>query len=198
MPPGVTPWIVALRDRDLVPAKKKKINRSRIIFAVVFGVVTALLFRFGAHRYWKYPAVVSNDEMSPAISKGAVVYVRKRFKPGDLKRGAIVLMRHPINHETLLFRRIVGISGDVVQLLNRRVLVNGARLNEDWEERVQAQPIDIPSLPAEISRRDNTEPVYIKADQIFVLADNRLPTLDSRSFGTVPVSAVEGIVQLRD
>lgn len=91
---------------------------------------------------------------------------------------------------------MTGIGGDVVQIVNRRLYVNQAPLKESWEELAEMEGADDTSpLSAEITRRDNTEPVYVKVGEIFLLADNRKTTLDSRHWGAVKLEFVEGLVE---
>ncbi len=185
-----------LRDRDLVPNRKKGISRQTILLAAGIGLAAAFGMRFVLHAFWKYPASVAGDEMKPGIHPGAVVYIRPRIDPSKLKRGDIVLLRHPLNGETKLVRRVAGIGGDVVQIVNRRLYVNQAPFKDSWEELAEMESADDTSpLSAEITRRDNTEPVYVKVGEVFLLADNRKTTLDSRHWGAVKLEFLEGLVE---
>ncbi len=95
-------------------------------------------------------------------------------------RGDVVIMRSPVQ-DIELIKRIVGIPGDVVELRDNRVFINGI-------------PLDEPYLPPNAYSGPTREISYwqLGADEYFVLGDNRSYSQDSRAFGPVPASLLIG------
>jgi signal peptidase I len=85
--------------------------------------------------------------------------------------------------ENDLIKRVIGLPGEVVEGRDGRVFVNGRELIE-------------PYLP-EDSFTSDFEPVTVPEDHLFVMGDNREESLDSRSFGPVPVDSLVGRAVMR-
>lgn len=97
-------------------------------------------------------------------------------------RGDIVTFYHPTDPTTMLVKRVIGLPGEKISIIQGIAYINGQRLNEPY-----------------VVHRDNISmpPQQIPQDSIFVMGDNRPESGDSRSFGPVPRSHLMGIVVLR-
>ncbi|MDA0000604.1 S26 family signal peptidase [Brachyspira hyodysenteriae] len=73
---------------------------------------------------------------------------------------------------------------------NKVVYINGEVLNEPWAN----AEFDGRILDAEVSSRDNFGPYIIGYNEYFVLSDNRDYGYDSRDFGNVHFSNIDGKV----
>ncbi|MBI2867317.1 MAG: signal peptidase I [Chloroflexi bacterium] len=93
------------------------------------------------------------------------------------RRGEIIVFRFPLNPERNFIKRVIGLPGDVVEIRQGRVYVNGARLDEPYVKH-----------PDTVSKA----PVRVPPGQYFVLGDNRQASNDSRDWGTVPEANVIG------
>ncbi|NMA34409.1 MAG: signal peptidase I [Clostridiaceae bacterium] len=78
-----------------------------------------------------------------------------------------------------MVKRIVGIPGDEVDIHDGKVFVNGRELEEEYVKGVTFQ-------------REQPLPIKLKESEYFVLGDNREVSKDSRTFGTVKRSQIEG------
>ena len=77
-----------------------------------------------------------------------------------------------------LIKRVIAVGGDRLEIRDNRVIVNGI-------------PLDEPYLTAGYRMRD-LSPVYVPADHVWVMGDNRDNSQDSRRFGPVPLVDVVG------
>ncbi len=188
-----------LRDRDLAPARKRGLTRLQIGLGLVLGALLALGVRAIIHGFFVYPAVVESGDMAPAVPPGKTVYVWKQFSAADLKRGAVVLLRRPDQPDRYLYRRIIGLPGEQVQIHERKVFINNRAL-EDLPDghferdilvanRYPGEPLQNGSL-----NRDYAGPLILKQNQLFVLADDRVRGLDSRELGPLTTAEIAGIV----
>jgi signal peptidase I len=122
-------------------------------------------------------------------------------------RGDIVVFHYPVNPSEHFVKRVIGVPGDRIRLINRRVYVNGAPLAESYVRysspahdvfRDDFPRVDIfaPGLDVkwEIEMRKLVEDgnLIIPEGHYFVLGDNRDDSDDSRYWGFVPRENIVG------
>ncbi len=94
------------------------------------------------------------------------------------ERGDVVVIRLESQGDELLIKRVIGLPGDIVEIHDGLVFVNGQPLNEPYV--------------AGFTTTGFFAPTTIPPLQIFVLGDNRGFSNDSRSFGPIPLEDVVG------
>ena len=109
-------------------------------------------------------------------------------KFGDPQRGDIIVFRYPEDEDKDFIKRVVGLPGDVIEIRNKIVYVNGAAL----EDRAFTQRVDPGILEGPITPRDNFGPVTVPEGSYFVMGDNRDQSLDSRFWGYVSENKIRG------
>ena len=86
------------------------------------------------------------------------------------ERGDIVIFKYPDDESQNFVKRVIGIPGDVIQISNGHVYVNGEQLEENYLR----EPMN----------NDGEELTYVvPADSYFMLGDNRNNSEDSRFAG---------------
>jgi signal peptidase I len=124
-----------------------------------------------------------------------------------IQRQDIVVFRYPVNPHQHFVKRVVGVPGDHVRLVNKHVYVNGVRQNDGyatfnwaWNDRFRDNFPDGGLYGDKISanwflqvRRllDDGE-LIVPEGSYFVLGDNRDDSYDSRYWGFVPQENVVG------
>ncbi len=103
------------------------------------------------------------------------------------KRQEIVVFTYPLNKKLDFIKRVIGLPGDTIQIINKKVYVNGKLLKEPY---VRFSDLEI--YPEEISPRDNYGPIKVPPKHIFVMGDNRDQSYDSRFWGFVPIKYLKG------
>lgn len=133
-----------------------------------------------AVRAWLIePLTVASDSMEPAIPAGTVVLL---FKPapaaGLVRNGAVVAFASPVDGRTAI-KRVIAVEGQSVAIRDAEVFVDDVAVPEPYIDR---------------SRIDGTYfgPEKVPAGSVFVLGDNRGVSIDSRDFGAVPLTSVQG------
>ena len=105
------------------------------------------------------------------------------------ERGQVVVFEGVENNQDTLIKRVVGVSGDTMQLRDGILYVNGKPQREPYVHQN-------PCVPYEPKTCD-FGPVRVPQGRIFVMGDNRANSHDSRFFGAVPLENVQGEAFLR-
>ena len=110
-----------------------------------------------------------------------------RFAIHPPERGEVIVFRSPPNRTRDFVKRVVGVPGEVVELRDGKVYINGERLPEPYLDPQEASNT-FPSARSQKSLWTVGEKEY------FVLGDNRGNSNDSREFGSFPEEDVLGKV----
>lgn len=171
-------------------------TRSRPLGALIDIATTVILavglyliiqtFLVGTYR-------VEQVSMLPTLRQGQHLLVDKltpRFDP--YSRGDIVVFHAPGTAPDAIpyIKRVIGVAGDHVVLRDGQVSVNGVVLSEPYLS--DDGPGDGATLPL-----DGTTEWDVPVGDIFVMGDHRARSVDSRSFGPVPVDRVIGRAVIR-
>jgi signal peptidase I len=105
----------------------------------------------------------------------------------DVKRGDIVAFLYPVDTHQPFVKRVIGLPGDRIRMVDKQVIRNGRALVEPYTQHIDPG-IDRSRDPS----RDNFPELTVPADKLFVLGDNRDNSLDSRYWGFVPREYVVG------
>lgn len=103
------------------------------------------------------------------------------------KQGEIVTFNDPDGSGNTLIKRVIATEGQVVDLLDGYVVIDGEMLNEDY---VLGKPSYALVGHASNLTEDVSYPYTVPEGCIWVMGDNRTVSLDSRYFGAIPVSSV--------
>ncbi len=113
-------------------------------------------------------AQVPTGSMENTIMTGdRILALRTSYWFKDPGRGDVAVFRYPDDpeQETLFVKRIMGVGGDVVQVKNGSVYVNGEVLEEPY---------------LEVVTQGDFGPYEVPEDSYFMMGDNRNSSLDSR------------------
>ncbi len=164
---------------EIIPETEKPKERSGCLSYVIDTVETvllALILFFGINAV-SARVRVENISMKPTLQPGEFVLVNKiAYKIGKPQVGDIIVFHYPRNPVEDYIKRVIGLPGDTVTVINNTVSVNGTVLDEPY---IAAEP--------------NYQGTWVvPADQLFVLGDNRNQSSDSHSWGFVPMNLVVG------
>ncbi|XEC97195.1 signal peptidase I [Paenibacillus tarimensis] len=94
------------------------------------------------------------------------------------KRGDIVIINGP-ESDVRLVKRLIALPGDVVDIRNGKLYLNGEVLEEPYTKgKTYPLGLDVP--------------LTVPKGEVLVLGDNREHSTDSREIGTIAISSLEG------
>ena len=162
---------------------------------------------------------VSANSMYPAFRQSERVVADLKAYRSDLPRRGDVVVFHSPHDGTIYLKRIVGLPGEAVAVVDRELLINGKPLGGTkytTEEKRQLREAATPYFKSvsdlEFSRESLGEetttiihdssneytkayvPITLKPDQYFMMGDNRDFSFDSRFWGSVERDAIVGKV----
>lgn len=153
------------------------------IKAVVITIIISLIVK----NYVFERIHINGSSMIPLLNNNDSVLIEKlSLLNGAFKRGQIVIFNYGnINHEQLI-KRIIGIEGDEIELIEGKVYLNGKILDEPYLEK-NTVTLGSTFLP-------EATKIKIKKGSVFLLGDNRSNSKDSRYFGHVTINSIKGHV----
>ena len=208
-------------EEEIEKIEEKEVKVFKEILEWCFCIFLALVIALATRYYIVTSTVVKQASMYPTLQENQRVVLsrvkritKNQYKTGDIitfeapsevKKGTEVDLSNKVaiyNYEpknatqhimyyvleltkTSYIKRVIGVEGDRVQIANGKVYINGEELVEDY-----------------LQKGVTTKTVYyndiiVPEGCIYVLGDNRDESMDSRTFGCVPLEKVEGKVILR-
>ena len=121
--------------------------------------------------------LVVGSSMFPALKHGDYCMIRLTQ---DVQRGDIVIVNFSEGH---IVKRVVGLPGETVIVSGRNVYIK--------RDKGHLFPISEIYLPIDQNLGERKE-YKVGADEVFILGDNRAHSHDSRAFGPIKISQIEG------
>lgn len=115
----------------------------------------------------------------------------------DVHRGDIIVFKKPgddRNDNNVLVKRAVGASGDLLQVHDKALSVNGVADDGPQVQHIDPElyPAGDPRVPESSVLRDQFGPYRVPPDSYFGMGDNRDNSLDSRFWGPIPRQNIFG------
>jgi signal peptidase I len=182
------------------PGSQKKSFWREYGEALFIALILAMIIRAFLVQAFSIPS----GSMQPTLLIGDYLLVNKFsygirnpitnkvwISTGKPQRGDIVVFIFPQDPTKDYIKRLIGLPGDRIQIVNKKVYINGKVY--ETPEAVYDDPTFIPAPqgPTE-SARDNFGPVVVPANAYFVMGDNRDHSYDGRFWGFVPMDNFRG------
>ena len=157
------------------------------IETIVWAFVLAMIIRaFIVQAFW-----IPSGSMIPTLEVNDRVLVAKFwnyfFEPS---RGSLYVFKYPVNPDRDFVKRVIAVPGDVVDIKNGVVYINGSPTTETYvknHDRFTLRPSNLfPEVPFTVP-----EKCY------FMLGDNRSNSQDSRFWGFATLDDMRGPVFFR-
>lgn len=121
-------------------------------------------------------------------------------------RGDIVVFHYPVTPAQHFVKRVIGVPGDRVRLMNKQVFINGVPLKEPYAHftrppndvfrddfpRLEVAPGETPDWWVTLRKLVEDGQLIVPEGYYFVMGDNRDDSYDSRYWGFVPAANIIG------
>lgn len=146
-----------------------KKNLRSALFELVF-LIGCGLFAFSLRPYMAF-YIIPSSSMEATLKPGDIGF---GTKARQIQRGDILSFRMPEVSNKTFVKRVIGLPGETIQVVEGVVYIDGVLLVEDY-----------------ISSTDCFvyNPVTLKEDEYYMLGDNRGNSADSRDWGPVKKDA---------
>ena len=153
---------------------KKENSLLNIIWDWVKTILIALAITFFVKQFIIDATIVSGKSMLNTLHDGDWLMVNKIGKHfRDYKRGEIVILHAPDYPNRLYVKRVIGTPGDLIELIDGDVFVNGEKLDEKY-------------VPVDETLAKTEQTGWVLGDKEYlVFGDNRENSNDSRDFGSI-------------
>ena len=196
-----------------------KINKTvKEIIEWAICIIVAIVLGLGIKYYIGTPTLVQHTSMYPTLKSGERLLLNRLYRTFKSvpQRGETITFEAPTSKaeskenpvaiynnsqkgffknflyyvleigKTSYIKRVIGLPGEHVEIKEGKVFINGEVLKENY-------------LTEGLNTNEDGEytDIIVPEDCIFVMGDNRSASMDSRSFGCIPISKIEGKVFLR-
>ena len=136
-----------------------------------FKVAVVCLLAFVYVWYFGQRVSTIGDSMNPVLENGDVVLINRIvYNATSPKRGYIIAFKPKGNVNAHYYiKRIVGLPGETVEIIENSIYINGKKIEEDYK----TTGIDDVGIAS--------EEITLGGDEYFVLGDNRENSEDSRN-----------------
>ena len=170
-------------DLDKKRVEEKDFSWKREILSTVLYLLAVVALTFLFVKFVGQRTHVNGDSMNVTLEDGDNLIVDKlsyRFK--DPERYDIIVFPYRYQEKTYYIKRIIGLPGETVQIIDGMVYIDGELLPESYGKEVMEY--------AGIA----SESIELAEDEYFVLGDNRNNSSDSRdpSVGNVHKDQIIG------
>jgi signal peptidase I len=160
------------------------------IWEIVKIVVIALLIVLPIRYFLFQPFFVNGQSMEPNFEDGDYLIVDElSYRMRAPERGEVVVFNYPHDPSQRYIKRIIGLPGETIEIVNGKVYIlgnGGAEYNELNETSYMPSGYTAGSMTMELGE-----------NEYFVLGDNRAASSDSRRWGNLPRDNIIGRVYLR-
>ena len=159
----------------LIPAASKESDTHKLPVVAVWArdLLVSLAISAFIIIFLYQPVKVEGVSMMPGLEDQERIFVNKfvyRWEP--IQRGDIIVFRYPRDTTKSYIKRVIGVAGDRVRIVNGKVFVNGQALDEDY-------------VPSDYADDRPYAELVVPRNTYFVLGDHRTMSSDSREFGPV-------------
>jgi signal peptidase I len=145
--------------------------RDLLISVVVSFFIITFLYQ---------PVKVEGTSMAPQLHDQDRLFINKfAYNFEKIERDDVVVFYYPRDTQKSYIKRVIGLPGDTVRIVDGQVFVNG-------------RAIDEPYVPERYRDVRSMDPFRVPEGQYFVMGDHRSISSDSRDFGAVERGLIYG------
>ncbi len=154
-----------INQEDINNKQEKKSIKAHIFE----WIKTIFVAFFGAYLITNFiivnALIPTSSMVATLMPEDRVIASRLSYIFSEPERGDIIIFRFPDDESVLYIKRVIGVSGDTINIINGELYVNNILLDE-------------PYLPEQML--GSFGPYLVPEESYFTLGDNRNGSIDSR------------------
>jgi signal peptidase I len=200
-------------------AKNKNLRDGLLSGAAIAGGLVMVSGLYGLSTLNIETRYIPSGAMEPTLQvNDRIIIDRNSYRENNPKRGDIIIFNPTdrllkMDYREAFVKRVIGLPGDKVTVVNDRVTINGEPLSENYFSGVQVKEMtEIYNRKREKAPNASENQLWIEgkpeesgsnwegtvpSNEYFVLGDHRSGSLDSRYWGYVPRDRIVGKVTTR-
>jgi signal peptidase I len=150
-------------------------------YTILIG--TSLLMVFFVRSFVAQPFVVNGASMEPTFHTNEYLIVDQlSYELGTPHRGEVIIFKYPLIPSRYFIKRVIALPGETIKITGTKTEVKPVG---------QEEFITLEEPYIEFEKESFVE-MTLKDDEYFVMGDNRMASLDSRSWGPLNKSFIVG------
>ena len=176
------------------------------ILILLFGTTTLVQAFIVPTPSMDTTVMVGDHLLVDKLSYAPAGSISRYFLPyTEPKRGDVIVFRYPMDISQNYVKRVMGVPGDHIRLVNKVVYLNGKPLTEPYAQHIFPNPDPYrDNFPTEpdgpvydrakqmLAEHVQNGELVVPPDSYFAMGDNRDNSLDSRYWGFVPRENIIG------
>lgn len=177
-------------EESLEPKRSPVRNFLHEVWDFLKVLFLAVLIVIPIRYFIAQPFIVKGASMEPTFQERNYLIVDEAsYYFRDPVRGEVVVFRFPLDPSEYFIKRVIGLPGE-------RVRVSGGKVYVAKSAEAEFSELLEPYLPEALQTIGEVTQT-LKADEYFVMGDNRTFSLDSRKWGALPRENITGRVAFR-
>lgn len=194
-------------NQEATQAVGKNIRKKSIVREYVESLIIAIILALFIRTFIVQAFKIPSGSMKDTLLIGDHILVNKFiygigipftdikfFGISSPQRGDVIVFKFPKDETKDFIKRVVGVPGDKVMIVSKKVFVNGRPINESLYVKHMDRNIFSRStehVPKKI-KRDQMSSITVPENSYFVMGDNRDNSEDSRFWGFVQKKKIKG------
>jgi signal peptidase I len=176
------------------------------ILILLFGTTTLVQAFIVPTGSMESTVLIGDHLLVDKLSYAPADAITKHLLPyTEPKRGDVIVFRYPMDIRQNFVKRVIGVPGDHIHIVDKVVYVNGKALTEPYTQhidpRIEPYRDNFPSQPygpvadrgqEMLANHVQNGELVVPAESYFAMGDNRENSLDSRYWGFVPRENIIG------
>src|SRR5579859_5584045 len=192
----------AVQPRSTTPQRRIVTNLGEDLISSVQSLMGTVVIAIFVITFIVQAFQIPSESMENTLLVGDYLMPYQKIRRGD-----IIVFHYPVDPEQHFVKRVIGVPGDKLRLVNKKVFINGKPLDEPYVRYLEPPNnlfrdnfprTDIPAYGLEgkwwLEMRKLVEDgqLIVPEGHYFVMGDNRDDSQDSRYWGFVPRENIIG------
>ena len=176
------------KKSDFLPPFERGVGSFALELVKIIVVAFAIIIPI---RYFVLqPFYVKGASMEPNFHDNEYLIIDElSYRFHQPHRGDVVVLRNPSQLNEFFIKRVIGLPGERVVIANGQVSI--------FDQNGHGGLIDESAYLKSSVKTFGSVDLTLEKDQVYVMGDNRPASLDSRSFGPIPISDLVGRTAVR-